>query len=247
MQVSITEILGEGVSRTTKRNGLILIGIVFVLAAINSLISLDLGRQSFGGGRWYVLLAVTFVIALVLLAVHIAAIRVFVSEETKRLPSKHFTHNMGWTMLNFIIGAIIFWIIVTIGLLLLVVPGLFLLTALAFWAIYVAAEGVGFMEGFKKSWGLTRGHRLNLFILGVVVVILMAIVSAIFGFLGGLISPTSGRAIGSALGGAVTGVFTVAALAATYNRLTALSDGDSGTTVDDREGVASPDDASGSI
>lgn len=247
MQVSITDVLGEGASRTTKRNGLMLIGIVFVLTAINSIISLDLGRGSIGIGRWYLLLAITFGISLVLLAVHIAAFRVFVSDETEHLPSKHFTHNMGWAMLNIIIGAIVFWIAVTIGLILLVIPGLFLLTALAFWAIYVATEDDGFIEGFKKSWGLTRGHRLNLFFLGLVVVILMGIVSGIFNFVGGLISPTLGMAVGRALGGAVTGVFIAAALAATYNQLTALRDEDSVTTVDDREGVASPEDASRSV
>src|SRR5699024_8578430 len=124
MSVTITSLLKEGAHRAGKRNGLMLIGILFVLSAINNL----LGAQASLAAALLLL-----IISIVSIVVNIGTIRVFVSDETERLPRELFTRRIGWAVLNTIVGGIVFGIAVSIGFILLVIPGIFLLVTLTFW------------------------------------------------------------------------------------------------------------------
>lgn len=236
MSVNITAVLKEGLRRMVQRNGLLLFGIVLALNIVSTLVQIAVGPTS-------LLLAgiISLVIALASIVVSIAAVRVFVNEETDRLPREYFTRNIGWVFINFLVGGIIIAIVLTIGFVLLVIPGLFLLVALIFWQIYVAVEDESFIAGFQKSWALTSGHRINLFATGVVVFLALIVAGIVLGIVGGLVggiggavlatsldtSPAqAGGSFGSALGGAFGGTFSalffLATLAEAYNQLRAL-------------------------
>lgn len=236
MPMNVTSILKEAASRSVERNGLVLMAILFVLSALSGLSGARLAQ--YAENQQFVpietgidaLLALPPLLAGVLslvfgvatLIVSIAAIRVFVSDETERVPREYFTHNMGWAALNLVVGAIVFGVAVALGFVALVIPGFFLLVALAFWSVFVAVEDQNFIESFRSSWGLTRGHRLRLFLLGVVVLLATVVVDAVFG-----IGFVAGAAVGFVLaqvGSAIVTVFTTAALAAAYNELDALSE-----------------------
>ena len=245
MPVSITSILKEAANRSVKRNGLILMGILFVLSVLSGL--LGAGLAQYAGNQQFVpvdaqttalvvlpsLVAglLSLVVGLVTLVVSIAAIRVFVSDETERLPREFFTRNMGWAVVNFIVGAIVFGIVVGLGFVALIIPGIFLLVTLWFWSAFVAVEDQNFIEGFRGSWGLTRGHRLKLLLLGIVVALVGMVVGAVFGT----------GAVGGALVGfvfaqaasAIVTVFSTAALAIAYTELTALRDEDGRLSVEE--------------
>ena len=170
---------------------------------------------------------VAFVLSIALLVVSIGAIRVFVSDETERLPREYFTRNMVWAAINFVIGGIIFGIIVALGFVALIVPGIFLLVTLAFWTVYVAVEDQNFITAFRSSWGLTRGYRLNLLVLGVAVTLLVLLLNLVFG-VGNL---ASGSLIGDVVAlvfaqaaSAITMVFSTAVLATAYTELKARQD-----------------------
>jgi len=129
-------------------------------------------------------------------------------------------------VLNYVVGSIVFAIVVGLGFVALVIPGIFLLVTLAFWTVFVAVEDETFVAGFRRSWALTRGHRLRLLLLGITVLLLTIAVSAVFS-LGGVVGGPVGSflgAVGAAIAGAVTTVFSLAALAAAYNQLVALRD-----------------------
>lgn len=64
-----------------------------------------------------------------------------------------------------------------LGMLVGFVATVYLSVALAFMPMYVAAEGDSFVAGFRKSWGLTRGNRLSVFLLYLVLVVLAVGVS----------------------------------------------------------------------
>lgn len=250
MSINITRILKQGYSRSIERNRLMLMGIIFVLTILNGLVGngveqWPVGQQITMAGvqevpTVLVPLIVGGVVALVLnialLVVSIAAIRVFVSDETERLPREYFTHNMVWTAINFIIGSIAFGIIVALGFVALIIPGIFLLVALAFWTIYVAVEDQNFIEAFSSSWKLTRGHRFTLFVLGVAVMLLIALINLPFG-LGEFVSRSIAGDIVAFVfaqaAGAVTGVFSTAVLATAYTELTTRADEDRGGTIDE--------------
>lgn len=241
MSVDIGRAIEEGGRRTLARNGLYLVAITWVLGVLNSLFGNTVARGMFQqipqgsvppgmpfspdvvgptlGLPTGVASLLSFVAGLVGIAVVGLAFRTFASEDTETLPGDRLTRNLGWMWINLLVGWIVFWIVVVIGLVFVVIPGLFLLTALFFWGVHVAVEDENFVSGFQRSWELTRGNRFWLFVLGVVVVIIAAIVTAIFGFAdvaGGWIGLLVGQ-----LGSAFAGVFILATAARTYVQLTA--------------------------
>lgn len=264
MPVNVTRVLREGAARSIERNGLVLMGVLFVLSAIDALLGA-------GTARWVnevtgvstglslsnasdPLVAVPLVFAGLLslltgiatVLVTLAAVRVFVSDETRRVPREALTRNGVWAVLNYVVGFVVFGIVVALGFVALVIPGIFLLVTLAFWTVFVAVEDETFLTGFRRSWALTRGHRLRLFLLGVAVVLLTIVVGAVFslgGLLGGSIGSFLG-AVGGAIGGAITTVFSLAALAAAYNQLVALDREDDEFSTDEH---ASPEDPSTAV
>lgn len=232
MAVDVTSIVQEAVNRSIKRNGLVLIGFLFVLEVLNAL--LGAGRTLFGATQFgsgavqtnpttvlppLIAEVLSLAIGLASLVVTIAAIRVFVSEETERLSSEHFTRNMGWTALHVIGGTIVYGIAVALGFVALIIPGIFLLVTLGFWSVYVAVADQTFIEGFRSSWNLTRGHRLSLLLLVLPIVLLVTIINGI----GLVVGPLGGGVLAQA-GTAIIIVFSTAVLAAAYNELTALTD-----------------------
>ena len=243
MPVSVTGILREAIARSVARNGLVLMGVLFVLSAINGLVGAGAAQEarvSSGAGP---LVSVPGVLAalfslltgLATLLVTLAAIRIFVSDETRRVPREALTRNGLRAVLNYVVGSIVFGIVVLLGLVALVIPGLFLLVTLAFWAVSVAVEDENFLAGFRRSWALTGGHRLRVFGLGLVVVLSTTVVSVVLS-LGGLFGGTLGSillAVGSAAGGTITTVFTFAVLAVAYNRLVALDEGNGTQSTDE--------------
>lgn len=241
MSVDIGQAIEQGGKRTLARNGLYFVVIVWVLGIVNGLVGNTMARNAFqqmpGGmgpgmgpgagavGPGLGLSPITagvlsIVVGLVLAVVGAAALRTFVTEETETIPGEHFTHNLVWMLVNLIVGGIVFGIAVAIGLVLLVIPGLFLLVSLFFWNLYVVVEDQNFIEGFQNSWALTSGNRIMLFVLGVVVVIIGGVVGLIFGAPRFLLPGIIGLAVAQ-LGSAFGTVFGIATAARTYKQLTA--------------------------
>ncbi|WP_231186463.1 hypothetical protein [Haladaptatus sp. DYF46] len=233
MPINITNVLKQGYGRTVKRNGLMLVGIIFVISVVNGVVGVSVRATPTALAPSLAAGLVSVVLSIALLVVSIAAIRVFVSDETERLPREFFTRNMVWAAVNVFIGMIVFGIIVALGLVALIVPGIFLLVTLAFWTVYVAVEDQNFVKAFRSSWGLTRGYRFNLLVLGVAVILLTILVTIAFGF-GDL---ASGSFVGDVVAlvfaqaaSAITTVFSTAVLARAYTELNTPDEGDIGET-----------------
>jgi hypothetical protein len=247
MPINIETALRRGINRTVARNGLLLAAVIYVVSTVNAIVGLGVQRwvanrsvlpmgaplsrgmdagvsREVGAALFAIPPAVGAVVSLLAglatIVLTVGALRTFVSDETERLPSEHFTRNMVWPGLNFLVGTIVFGVLVAFGFVLLVVPGIFLLVALAFWTVYVAVEDKNFVTAMQDSWGLTRGHRLRLFILGVAVAVVAIVVSAVFG-VAGLVGGAIGVIV-TQIGSALTTVFTLATLAAVYEQLVAL-------------------------
>ncbi len=241
MSVDIGEAIQEGGSRTITRNGLYFVAIVWVLGVLNALFTNSITRSMMedipGAGQGPapfgpptvgpslglppgVAGVLSFVVGLVTVVVSAAAIRTFVTAETETIPGDHFTRNLLWMLVNLIVGGIVFGIAVAIGFVLLVVPGIFLLVSLFFWNLYVVVEDQNFVDGFRNSWALSSGNRIMLFVLGVVVVIVMAVISVIFGVVNAILPGIVGLAIAQ-IGSAIASVFAIATAARTFVQLRA--------------------------
>jgi hypothetical protein len=245
MSIEVGDVVRRGYERTVARNGLLLAAILFVVSVLDAMFSAGLERQVMPPGGVDAPAPVSDVVTgappislelppalagglslllgLFSVVVTIGAIRTFVTDETETLPREHFTEDLLWTALNLIVGSIVFGIVVAVGFVFLVIPGLFLLVSLFFWEVFVAVEGDNFVEGFRHSWALTGGRRLRVFALGVVVVLVAVVVSIAFGLPGVFLPRTLGFLV-EQVGSALLGVFVLATIAETYNRLVAMED-----------------------
>jgi hypothetical protein len=149
----------------------------------------------------------------------VVATRSLVSDVTDRIPREFLTRNIGKVFLNTLAGGIAFSIIVGLGFVLLIIPGLYLLSAFYFWSIFVAVEDVNFVEGLRSSWEITEGLRLEVFL----AVLVLLVISAVFSSIPAALSLAGLTLVGEVLStamGAIAGVFVLAAIADLYRQLT---------------------------
>lgn len=147
----------------------------------------------------------------------IGAIRWFVGDPSRDLTGRLFTRRVGWTVLNLIAGGILYALAVGVGLLLLIVPGVFLAVALYFYTYEVVIEGENAIEALANSYELTKGDRIELFLIGLLFTILGGVVGLV-----GVPTVLSGRFLPAVLGAAATaafGVYSIATAADVYRQL----------------------------
>ncbi len=84
---------------------------------------------------------------------------------------------------KYFLGSILYGLIVGIGLILLVVPGIILMIRLQFYSYLIIDKGLGPIEALKSSWQLTKDSGMNLFLYGLAVlgVILLGVLALIIG------------------------------------------------------------------
>jgi hypothetical protein len=82
-----------------------------------------------------------------------------------------------------ILGCIINGLAITIGLFLLIVPGVYVFGKLPLWMAAVFVDDVGAMEGLRRSWRLTRGRWWRGAAIITVAVIMIYVFALTFGLL----------------------------------------------------------------
>ncbi|MDY6818464.1 MAG: hypothetical protein SVG88_07365 [Halobacteriales archaeon] len=244
MAVDIPSVLKRGYETTLSPNGVVFVGVFYLLALLSGAITIGptrdvmapdgagppgMGGMPFAGAGMrpfapslglspIVAAGLSVVLSIVSIVVTIGALRTFVTDPFGDLSGTVFSRNILWAAINMIVGGIVFGIVVAIGLVLLIVPGLFLLVSLFFWNVFVVVEDTSFIEGFRRSWELTAGNRLSLFGVGIIVALIGLFVSIVLG-LPGLFLPDIVGFLLAQLGSAVVSVFTFATVAAAYNAL----------------------------
>ena len=68
-------------------------------------------------------------------------------------------------IIGFLIICIIFSVIVSLGTMLLIIPGIYLFLRLQFCFISMVDENTGVIESLKRSWTITKGYSLQIFVL----------------------------------------------------------------------------------
>ncbi len=235
MALNVADAIDTGFAWLRTRAGMSFMALFFVVsvlqqvvsrAALAELVPMMAGQAApvqplvplplpVAGVLWLALIAASVVVT-------VGAVRAAVHRDSDRMPRERFTDRIGWTVLNLVVGGLVFAVVVGIGLVLLVLPGIYLLVALLFWNIIVIVEGTSFIEAMQRSWDMTRGDRLTVFGLGVLLVVITAIIGAVVSIPTLLGSGMGG--VGTVLaqaGSAVTTVLTLSVLAAAYNQLSA--------------------------
>ena len=82
--------------------------------------------------------------------------------------------------LTFLVAYLIYTIIVTVGVALLVVPGIYLAVRLQFFVASIVEEDTGIMASLKRSWEITKGQMKPLLLLLLVAIGFMVLGLAFF-------------------------------------------------------------------
>ncbi|MFD1563604.1 hypothetical protein ACFR99_08590 [Haloarchaeobius amylolyticus] len=226
MTFRITDAMSDGFSRTTERNGLTFIAVFAALALLNALVTSAgfdpaAGTAPASGAVGLVTGLLSLVIGVVTVAAAIVALRTFASAETDTIPREFRHRRIGIATLNVFVGTIVYALLVAVGSVFLLVPGLFVLVSLYYWSVFVAVDDQNFVQGFRSSWTLTRGRRLRLFGLGVAVLFVGIAVNGAAGipavFLGGAVGLVLTQLVA-----AVVTVYTLATTARAYDQLRSL-------------------------
>ncbi|PSP84723.1 hypothetical protein BRC83_04585 [Halobacteriales archaeon QS_1_68_17] len=152
------------------------------------------------------LLALAF--AFVAEGLRIVSIRVFASDETAVVPGELVRRNIGVAVLNGVVAGIIVTIAVVLGLIALILPGIFLAVSFFFIRQAIAVEDENFMGALSRSWELTKGNRFGLLGLAIIVWVINLIVGIpTAGFL--FLNPLAGTLLSVVISGFTT-VFGIA-------------------------------------
>jgi uncharacterized membrane protein len=101
--------------------------------------------------------------------------------ETAEISDLWHPHNF----LNYLVANIILGVVVIVGFVLLIVPGIILALTLQFATYLVVDRGLGPIEALKESARITKGNRWNLFALALAVILisLLGLVALVVGLL----------------------------------------------------------------
>ena len=179
------------------------------------------------------------VLALVAEAISVVAVRAFAAEETEGVAREQLLDGLGLATLNGFVGGIVVWGLVLVGSVFLLVPGLFFAVAFYFFRQEVALEDANFVDALASSWRLTRGERLNVFALGLLVVVVSALNLVVSGGLG-TVSALAATLVSAALGGLIS-AFGAAVVTRGYLQLRDEDEVEE-TTADPYDGALGPDD-----
>lgn len=237
MSLNIGSSLTGGVRRVANYNGLLLIlayvviGVVWQIAFYSAFATL-LQRSDVPMSEValpaieapFSVAAGGAVLSLLLLQyLTIVAIRTFVGGHSRTIPSEYYTRNIVFVVVNSVLGAIAFGLLVVVGSVLFLVPGIIAYVAFIFTMVYLAVEDENFVAALRDSWNLSRGHWLRLFVLLCIIFVGIGVVSGVLSVLTSLfVGALGGQELGTLASGVVAlpfSLLTLGILAEAFNQL----------------------------
>src|SRR5579863_8229599 len=118
------------------------------------------------------------------------------------------------------LASILAGIAITIGLLLIIVPGLYLITIWAVIIPVIVIERSGVMASFGRSHDLVRGHGWHVFGTLVIVYVIMLVVNIVLGVIFSALPHVLGEGLSSVISGTIISPFLAVVVTLVYYRLT---------------------------
>ena len=185
--------------------------------------------------------------ALVAEAASIVAVRVFAAEDSEAVSSAVVTDNILLATLNGFVGGIVVWGLIVLGSLFFLLPGIILAVLFYFLRQEIALKGKNFVQAMADSWRLTKGNRLEVFLVGAALVIVSRLEEVSSAALG-IVSTTAGTVVAALVGGLLA-AFGAAVATRAYVQIdedteTAESEEEEEKEVDPYDAALGPDDLS---
>jgi len=178
-------------------------------------------------------------VALVAEGVSIVTVRAFATDEPDEVSLAGTTDRLGVATTNSFVGGVVVWVLIIAGSILLIVPGLFAAVVFYFLRQEIALEDRNFLDALGASWRLTKGHRVNVFALGLLVVVVTQL-ATVAGLLVGQVSAIAASIVVAVLGG-VLAAFGAAVVTQAYLQLTEAVESDD-EPADPYDAALGPDD-----
>jgi hypothetical protein len=120
------------------------------------------------------------------------------------------------------LASILAGIAITIGLILIIIPGLFLITIWCLIVPVIVLEGIGAMGSFGRSYQLIRGNFWNVFGTLVLVWLILIVVNIVLGLVFSALPHFLSAFLSSVIGGTLISPFIAVVLTLMYFRLSAV-------------------------
>ncbi|MDS0284516.1 hypothetical protein [Haloarcula onubensis] len=224
MSLNIGSALTGGFRRVANRNGAVLalayvlLGIVWQVAFYSAFVTwlqgTTVSATDVALPTVEVPIAISAIVAVVaLLLLQVAAIvslRTFVGDHARSIPSEYYTRNIGIVLVNAVVGSFVYGLLVFLGSLLLIIPGIIAYVAFLFMLVYIAVEDENFIAALRDSWTLTRGNWLPLFGLLLIIFVGLSLIPTILSVIVSfIVGALAGPAISTLVAGVITLPFSV--------------------------------------
>ncbi|MDY6788487.1 MAG: hypothetical protein SVV03_00845 [Candidatus Nanohaloarchaea archaeon] len=208
MELDVWEALERGFRKTFEDTGLTLIVVFFLIGLVGRIAGESLRRYMLQSGiiesvtnastvfplAWIgppsisILLAIAVV--LMSLLATIVGVRTFLNDKRNVIPQEYYSQNLVRPLINLVIGGIVAGLVIAIGLVLLILPGLYLMLALFFWTIIVIDKEMGFFQAMKDSWRTTKGFDMKASL--ILLMFLLLAISYVLSLAAGVVAGISG-------------------------------------------------------
>ena len=170
----------------------------------------------------------------------IVAIRTFVAGDGGQFPSGAFTRNVPLALVNVVVGGLVYSLLIGLGTIALVVPGIIAYIAFLFMLPYVAVEDRNFVGALRASYRLSRGNWLVLFVIVVIVVSAAGLLGGVGGLVSSLLLPPAAGQLALAVVTAPGSLFSLAVIAAAFEQLREDERGDAAGSAPTAETPSTP-------
>lgn len=125
------------------------------------------------------------------------------------------TSNIGWKVLNFFVGSVVFFVLTAVGLVFFVIPGLIIMVLFVFFPAAIAIDNKSFLSAFGASFNVAKENLLAT----VVLIVLNLIAFVVLGFVSEIVTGALPGVPGAIISQALTTVgwaFGLALIARAY-------------------------------
>lgn len=201
MALHLGRTLSRGLRRSGSVSGLVVLVLTLVyqfvfITAVNTVVATqlppELPRREVGLSSLRLPIATEVALALAVgsllvgFGVFLAAARLLSREPStlSTVSSAAITRRFGRAFLSTVAVSLVLGVVIPLGFLLFVVPGLFLAVSFQFAVFAIAVEDTGPLAALRRSWALASGNRWRLLAL----VVIFAVGGAVSGSVGSVVS-----------------------------------------------------------
>lgn len=112
--------------------------------------------------------AVTIIMFFINMLIQLGIVKIAVNMTNRKPYDFSMLITPGGILFSFIAGTILYNLSVFIGLLMLIVPGVFLAVRLVFYPYLIVERGYTALEALKASWVMTKKYQWQIFVIGII-------------------------------------------------------------------------------